>query len=158
MSTTTKAERRVLTFGTLDQVMPEVDRLLERGHTTVGNWSLGQICNHLAGAFRVSVEGTPFKAPWLLRKLVAPFFLRRMLKSGRMPEGVKLPESALPKPGLDARAEAEALRASIRHYAAHTGPVADHPFFGTVGRETWERIHLIHCAHHLGYVVPDGPG
>ena len=47
-----------------------------------------------------------------------------------MPEGLKLPEVVLPKPGLDARAEAEALRAALRLFAAHTGPMADHPFFG----------------------------
>ena len=40
------ASRRALTFESLDRVMPDVDRLLE-GHTTVGTWTLGQICNHL---------------------------------------------------------------------------------------------------------------
>ena len=42
--------------------MPEVDRLLQ-GHRTVGNWSLGQICNHLAGSFIYSVEGFPAQGP-----------------------------------------------------------------------------------------------
>ena len=39
-------KRRALSFATLDGVMPDVDHLLT-GHTTVGQWSLGQICNHL---------------------------------------------------------------------------------------------------------------
>ena len=39
--------RRAIQFESLDEIMPEVDRLLE-GHTTVGNWSLAQICRHLA--------------------------------------------------------------------------------------------------------------
>jgi hypothetical protein len=30
--------------------MPDVDRLL-RGHTTLGSWSLGEICGHLTQAF-----------------------------------------------------------------------------------------------------------
>ncbi len=154
----TTAARRPLQFATLDEVMPEVDRLIERGHTTVGKWTLGQICNHLAGALTKSVEGIPFRAPWILRKTIAPFFLRRLLRTGRMPEGFRLPESALPKPGLDARAEAETLRAALRFYAAHTGPMASHPFFGAIGRETWDRIHLIHCAHHLSFSLPDRSG
>ena len=48
-ASTTKTERRALSFTSLAEVMPEVDRLFQ-GHRTVGNWSLGQICNHLAGA------------------------------------------------------------------------------------------------------------
>ena len=34
------AKRRTLAFDSLDQVMPEVDRLLE-GYTLGGNWTLG---------------------------------------------------------------------------------------------------------------------
>lgn len=150
----TTAARRPLRFTTLDEVMPEVDRLVERGHSTVGKWTLAQICSHLAGALTASTREIPFQAPWVLRKTIAPFFLRRMLRTGRMPEGFKLPEAALPKPGLDARAEAETLRAALRGYADHTGPMASHPFFGAVGREGWDQIHLIHCAHHLSFALP----
>ncbi len=148
------AARRELTIDSLGRVMPEVDRLLE-GHETVGRWSLGQICHHLAGAFIVSVEGTTFRAPWLLRMAVAPFALRRVLKTGRIAEGIKLPEQALPRPSLDARAEAEALRAALRLYEAHTGPMAAHPFFGPLDRDRWTRLHCIHCAHHLSFARPD---
>ena len=33
------------------------------GHTTVGNWSLGQICNHLTKALTASVDGYPVQGP-----------------------------------------------------------------------------------------------
>ena len=110
-------ERRPLTFASLNEVMPDVDRLLN-GHTTVGKWSLGQICNHLSGAVIGSVEGFGGKAPWLIRKTIGPIIKRQILCAGRMREGMKLPEQFLPKPGLDPRAEAEALRAGaapVRH-------------------------------------------
>ena len=42
-------ERRVLDFARLDDVMPDVERLLA-GHRTVGNWTLGQTLNHLKTA------------------------------------------------------------------------------------------------------------
>jgi hypothetical protein len=71
-----------------------------------------------------------------------------------MDEGVKLPKEFLPRPGLDARAEAEALRAALRLYAAHAGPVAEHPFFGRISRDEWTRLHCIHWAHHLSFVHP----
>ena len=43
--------RRTLRYESLDEVMADVERLLE-GHTTVGHWSLAQICRHLATATR----------------------------------------------------------------------------------------------------------
>ena len=150
------AGRRTLSFASLEEIMPDVDRLLEGDHATVGNWSLGQICNHLAGTFTASVDGVAFKAPWLVRKTIAPIFKKKLFQSGRMREGITIPEAALPKPGLDARGEAERLRAALQRYATHTGAVADHPFFGPLTRDEWTRIHCIHCAHHLSFALPGG--
>jgi hypothetical protein len=45
--------RRTLRYESFDDVMPGVERLL-KGHTTVGNWSLAQICRPLAMAIRCS--------------------------------------------------------------------------------------------------------
>jgi Protein of unknown function (DUF1569) len=145
--------RRTLKFSNLAEVMPEVDRLLE-GHTTVGKWSLGQICNHLTKSLVGSVEGINVKAPWLVRKTLGVVAKRRILRTGAMRAGVKLPERFLPRPGLDARAEAEALRGALGLYSTHTGPMADHPFFGPMSRDEWTRIHCIHHAHHLSFARP----
>ena len=49
-------DRRVLSFDRIDQVMPEVHRLVP-AHETVGNWSLGAICKHLEDSFNGSIEG-----------------------------------------------------------------------------------------------------
>ena len=106
----TTTARRPLKFESLDQVMPDVDRLLQ-GHRTVGNWSLAQICNHLTVAIVGSVEGYPKKAPWLIRKTLGPFVLKRLMKTEQIDEGIKTLDEFVPKPGLDSRAEAEALRA-----------------------------------------------
>jgi len=150
------ANRRALSFSTVDQVMPDVDRLLDLGYTPLGKWSLGQVCNHLTKGVTGTVEEDPSikKAPWLLRRLVAPIVLNRVLKSGRMPEGLNGPPALMPNTGLDDRAEAEALRAALRLYSSHTGPVADHPFFGSLTRDQWDRLHRLHCAHHLSFLLP----
>jgi hypothetical protein len=144
-----------VTFSSLEEVMPDVGRLLH-GYRTVGKWSLGQICNHLSHAIAGSVDGFQVKAPWLLRMTIGPFILRKILKEGTMREGVQVPEEILPKPGLDDRAEAEALRAAVRLFGAHTGPLVPHPLGATLSRADWERLHCIHCAHHLSFAIPDG--
>ncbi|SIO43756.1 Protein of unknown function [Singulisphaera sp. GP187] len=149
------AERRTLSFATLDRVMPDVDQLLE-GHETVGNWSLGQICNHLATAITASVDGIPIRAPWIYRKTIGVMARRRLFQSGRMATGFQLPAQYCPKPGLDARAEAEALRATLRYYAGFQEPLAMHPLFGWLTRDQWDRLHVIHCAHHLSFARPQG--
>lgn len=143
--------RRPLEFSTLSEVMPEVDRLLA-GHETVGNWNLGQICNHLSSAIIGSVDGYPYRLPWIIRKTVGPWIIRGIIRKRKFPTGIKASEKLIPKLGLDSRAEAEALRAAIWLFLSHTGPYASSPLNGPLTRETWEQFHYIHCAHHLGFV------
>ncbi len=146
--------RRSLTFANLDAMMAEVDRLLA-GHRALGRWSLGQVCNHLAMTLRYSAEGFPSRAPWPVRMLVGPILKRRILRRGKFPDGLKIPGADAPGPGLDDRAEAEALRATVRLLAAHAGPLAPHPVFGRIGDDDWRRLHCIHAAHHLGFLSPE---
>ncbi len=148
------AERRTLIFTGLNDVMPEVDRLL-LGYRTLGAWSLGQVCNHLSAAIIGSVEGFPFGPPPILRKTVGPMLFRRMLRNGKFPQGVKIPAEFEPGPGLDDRAEAEALRASINYFRAHGGPWAEHPVGGPITRESWDQFHALHAAHHLSLILPE---
>jgi hypothetical protein len=85
---------------------------------------------------------------------MGPFVKRQLFKTGQMREKIQLPEKFLPKPGLDARAEAEALRGALQMYSTHSGPLADHPMFGPLNRDEWTRLHCIHTAHHLSFVLP----
>jgi hypothetical protein len=148
------ANRRELKFASLEDVMPEVERLL-RGHKTVGNWSLGQICNHLAIPLRLPVHGYDGPMPpWLVRKVLAPVILRRILQTEKMREGASAPDALQPKPGVDARQEADALRLAIAELLAYHGPVHPHPFFGKMSHDEWVRLSRIHCAHHLSFALP----
>ena len=146
-------ERRTVEFARLDEVMPEVNRLLA-GCTTVGNWSLGQICKHLNAAIRSSVEGYGANAPWLIRATLGRVFKRKILRTGRIAEGIKTSPTLIPTPGLDDRAEAEALRAAIAYYLAHSEKRALHPFFGRMTAAEYDRLHCVHCAHHLSFALP----
>lgn len=148
------SERRKLNFGSLDEVMPEVDRLLV-GYEAKGRWSLGQICQHLAKGLHLTVDGKPIRGYALLRWTVGPFARRHMFRTRSMPSGIKLPVASLaPGTNLDDRAEAEALRASIRVFLATDGPYTAHPIFGPLSEEEWRQLHAIHAAHHLGFLKP----
>ncbi|QEH32566.1 hypothetical protein OJF2_10430 [Aquisphaera giovannonii] len=153
------SNRRPLSFGSLSEVMPEVDRLL-LGYEARGRWSLGQVCQHLARTIRFGVEGSSRRLPWLLRRTVGRAICGRVLATGRMPEGIPAPRGAglVPQARADDRAEAEALRATIRYFQGIAGPLPEHPFFGPLTREEWERLHCIHSAHHLSFLRPGSEG
>lgn len=145
-----ESRRRPLHFTSLDEVMPDVERLLI-GHTTVGRWSLAQICSHLAMAVNYSVDGYPGLGPWVLRRTIGPWAVRRTFRTGRVPQGLPLPRKYHPQPGSEARTEAEALRAALARFTAHIGPPVEHPFGGRLTRADWHRFHAVHCAHHLSF-------
>jgi len=119
--------------------MPDVDRLLG-GNTTVGNWSLGQICHHLTKSVTWSVDG------WIVRRTIGPLDLGRILKSGTFPGFVKSPSKYPPQPSVDNRAEAEALWAALWLFASHSGPLRAQPMAGTIPRDDWERFHYLRFA------------
>lgn len=144
--------RRTLSFNNLDEVMPDVERLLE-GHTTVGTWTLAQICRHLATVMRRVVD-LPASTPQDPSLWVGEERKRQVLESGTIPEGLPGPPEVLPVETLGEREEAEGLRQAIAHYKASSGPVIAHRFFGPLSKPEWDRLQLIHVAHHLSFVVP----
>ncbi|MEJ7640088.1 MAG: DUF1569 domain-containing protein [Singulisphaera sp.] len=144
--------RRPLRYESFDAIMPDVERLLE-GHTTVGHWSLAQICRHVATVMRRVVD-LPASTPHDATQEVGEERKRQVFESGMIPEGIPAPPAVLPAGSLDEREEAEGLRRVIAHYKASPGPVVPHRLFGPLTGEEWDRIQCIHCAHHLSFAVP----
>jgi hypothetical protein len=132
-------------------VLPEVERLLA-GHTTAGRWTLGQICNHLATAIRLTLD-VPARLTEQTRE--QDITRRRFFQQGRFPEGMEAPIPVLlPRSDLDARSEAEALRGAIDRLVSASGLLPAHPRLGPLTKEEWVRFHCMHCAHHLGFAEP----
>jgi hypothetical protein len=147
--------RRVVRFHELRDVVSEVERLLP-GHRTLGRWTLAQICNHLAGALRCTVEGFPadLSVPWIVQQTAGRVAFRVILATGWIIEGFKLPAKYLPAAELDAAQEAAALAKAIERFETSPTPLAPHFLFGPLTRQQWARYHCIHCAHHLSFVIP----
>ncbi len=148
-------DRRQLSFASLDEVMPEVERLLA-GHATVGQWSLGQICNHLASAIQLMIDGAPGATSVSVSEDPRYALIRqRFFRSGKFPDGQTPPFSEMvPGADLDDRAQAEALRHGLVRFQSAAGPFHRHPVLGAMTRDDWVRFHCLHAAHHLGFAVP----
>jgi len=150
---TIRPKRRWLRFESLEEAGAEAQRLLESGYERAGNWDLGQVCHHLARALDLSRTGFQFAWPSRM-KILGPFILPIVLKTRWIPTGVKLPKGAEPVSGLDQTKEVEDLVRALREFHDHPGKCAVHPFFGEMSAQQWKRYHLVHCEHHLRFLIP----
>ena len=113
---------RDLDFRKFTDVYAELNRLVEYGYTKHGNWTLGQICAHLSIFVEGSIEG--FKGPpvpWY-RRMLAPLFVRWMLKRRRMPAGAKTLKQCLgvlAPAGMRRRLSIQRDRKSTRLNSSH---------------------------------------
>lgn len=147
------AARRPLSFSDLSEVMPDVRRSMS-GHRTVGHWSLGQVCRHLADSFDASIDGFGTRRHWIKRTLMGKRMLHYVFTKG-IPTDYTVTNRLTPPPGIDLDQTATALSRAIERYRSHQGRLHFHPLFGTLSRADWDRLQCIHCAHHLSFVIPD---
>jgi hypothetical protein len=145
---------RNLEFRTGKEVAAELDRLHAGGYEKAGNWDLAQTCDHLGFFIRESLDGFTFRVPWLFKVLFGRLVLRRILRQRRMKAGVPTPQKPLPAPGGDESAAVERLKHILARLDAHEGELHPSPFFGYLTPAEWRELHLIHCAHHLGFLIP----
>src|SRR5574342_33702 len=87
-------QRRQLRFESLDDILAEVERLASsKNIRAVGNWTSGQVLQHLAATMNGSIDGFPTFVPAPVRLLLRLFMKRRFL-TRPMPPGFQLPKNA----------------------------------------------------------------
>lgn len=153
-------KNRTLSFVELQQVMPEVYRLRDQGYTRMGSWDLVQTCEHLADWMSFSCDGFP-RPPWfiawmfpLVRLTVGKSALKKILKAGSMGAGMPtMPETVYEAGGSQEQA-IERLARSLERLSEAKGALYPSPVFGAMTKEELVRLQLVHCAHHLGFLIP----
>jgi hypothetical protein len=144
-------ERRCLVFESIEAIMPDVDRLIA-GHVTVGRWTLGAICDHLARTIDLTLNTAATDVPATREQAI---YRRLFFRAAVFPEGQTIPlESQEPATDADVRTSAEELRGAVARLALHDGGFATHPMLGAMTREQWLLFHARHAAHHLSFAVP----
>jgi hypothetical protein len=147
---------RRLEFRGFADALAEVDRLHRHGYQRAGQWDLAQVCDHLTYFLKGSLDGHTFRVPWLFKFLFGRMVLRRILKGRKMKSGVFTPQKPLPAPGGDEAAAVTRFRQVVQRLEDHKGELHASPFFGYLTPDQWRELHLIHAAHHLGFLVPNG--
>jgi hypothetical protein len=152
------ANRRLLHFDSIDQMLEEVDRLVAAERCgrllQLGNWTLGQALGHLATWSEFSYTGVPLKPPffirWLLR-LQKNSFLYKPMRAG-----VRIPGVNGGTLGTQPMALDEALRRfkSICQRLKTEPPSAPSPIFGQMTLDESIALALRHAELHLGFFAP----
>lgn len=146
--------RRALRFHDFDQALADADRLLAAGYDRVGNWSLGQIADHLAKVITFSLDGFPSMMPWPLRLAARWFALGAILRHKVFRSTITAPSYLMPTDAVADREAVERLRSATARFVAHAGPLHPSPAFGRLTPQQWREVHLWHCEHHLSFLVP----
>lgn len=152
---TAKVEgRRTLDYRSYDELLADADKLSHGNVKAIGNWSAGQVFQHLATAYNGSIDGLPAPFPWYMR-FMARLFKKKIL-AGSMPPGLKVPSElakvVMPEPTATEEGLAN-LHAAVERLQREPHR-ANNPIFGKLSREEWDRVHLIHANLHMSFLIP----
>ena len=151
------AGRRTLKFTTLDDILTEVERLNQGKVRAIGNWSPGQVLQHLTVPMTWCLDGAKVTAPWYIR--VVGWFMKNRFLVNPMPPGFALPKATAEYlvPGTTSWQEGlQAIRAAIARLKAEAQRHPS-PFLGVLTREQWDQLHCRHSELHLSFLIPE-PG
>lgn len=156
-ATTERPVRRKLHFDSVAQAIAEGKRIAdwERSGKAryAGNWTAGQILNHLGAWAEYAFTGAPLRVPWFIKVLGRPMkkgILRRGMPAGsripRVPNGTLATERVSAEEGL-ARFEAALQRLEKE------SPPDRHPIFGAMPHADWIALNLRHAELHMSFVT-----
>jgi len=145
------AGRVQLRFENLDDMLAYAERLVRGGTTQLGNWSLGQVLQHLALIQNASIDGYPKLFPRPVRFILKVFFKRWLLRRGFPPSGPNV--KTLTPEAIDAPIALANLRTATERVKTETKR-AENPGFGKMSLDEWNLLYLRHAELHLSFCVP----
>jgi len=158
IDTSKVADRRILRFKDIDELLSETDRLVAADRAgrlrQLGNWTLGQTLGHLATWGEFIYTGAPLKPPFFIRWLIR--LKKRRFLTGPLPAGVKIPKVAGGTLGTEPRSLDDGLAAyrAVMLRLKAEAPTLPSAIFGKLTHEETIALALRHAELHLGFFVP----
>ena len=148
--------RRNARYETLDELLADAERLSAAPVTTLGNWNLGQILEHIGVTMNFAIDGAPFQPPWIIRVVGRAFLKRRFLEKP-LPAGFQMPQRAaetiVPPSTTTVEQGLSTLRQSIARLKSDPTRVPN-GILGPLTREEWDKFILRHAELHMSFVAP----
>jgi hypothetical protein len=155
MVDTKKTLRRKIQYANLDELVADAQRLVSLDATTTGNWSAGQIFEHLARVMEKSIDGfvTP-PLPWIVR-LGLRIFLKNKILNQPMSPGFKLPkraEAEIVADLIDEQKSLAHLKRAVSRLKSETERKPS-PFLGQLTLDEWNQLHTRHAEMHMSFLA-----
>ena len=154
MATAEKLARRHVHYDSLAELLDDARRINSSDTTTVGEWSQGQIFQHLGVTVDSSVNGFGFSAPWPMRFMLITFMKKKFLTKP-LPAGFKVPaklRKAIPADATTTDEGLKLLEDAIQQFDA-ADSFAPHPFLNQLTRDEWIAFHLRHAELNMSFIV-----
>ncbi|MFI4882205.1 MAG: DUF1569 domain-containing protein [Phycisphaerales bacterium JB064] len=159
---TKTATRRDLRFASFDEVAADLDRLEAAMNTgtlaATGNWTPGQVFDHLAKFLQFAYDGFPSKAPPPVRWIARMMLKKKAANSeDPIPSGFKLPKQAsalLPREDMSDQQGLEYLRSQVARVQNGEKMTQPSPLLGRLTPEEWVTLQRKHMALHLSFLDP----
>lgn len=148
-----KCRRQRLHFENLESAIAHAKSLQNSGYEQLGNWSLGQICNHLAQTVNLSVNGFPLRLPSPIAAVLRWAFFNlpgvpRVMGSIRLPTSRDLSQKA----PCDDQAGIDRLIRATERLTAPDAKLKANPLLGKLTLPQWQRFHGWHAERHLSFL------
>ena len=141
--------RREVRYKSMDDLLEDARCCVADGSTTIGNWSISQIYQHLTDVLHAGIDGFPPSGFWLFRLIARMFFKNKMLTDGLEP-GFKNPRlKPADIPIADALAQ---FVTAIERFQANPER-APHPWWGAFTSEEAVQFQLRHSELHMSFIV-----
>lgn len=151
-------DHRKLRFTSIADLRAEVERVAAAERTGMlrrsGNWTVGQVFNHLATWMEFGWKPCPIRPPFFIRWIVKGR-KAKYLNEG-MPAGVRIPRVE----GGTLGTEPATLEDGLRRYMAaidrteREAPMEPSPIFGPLTHQEFINGQLRHAELHLGFLHP----
>jgi hypothetical protein len=158
---TKTANRREVRYLTIDDLLRDMDKVIASEKagtlTRTGNWTPGQVFNHLATWIDYGYQGFPPKAhpPFFIRWLLM-MKKKKMIRNG-MPLGVKIPgikDGTLGCENCSTEIGAAKLLASLARLKNREPVKFESPAFGPMSDDERIAFQLRHAETHMGFLHP----
>ncbi len=155
IQTSKVSDRRTLSFQSLDDILADAEALAAGDIRTMGNWTSGQIVDHVAALIELSIDGFTMKAPLPLR--IFGRLMRNMALNKPMRPGFKMPKKfAAMAPRPDVQWDAALARLRSVGQRVRDGEQMQHPspMLGRMSHEDWVKLHCRHAELHFSFMHP----
>jgi len=142
--------RRTVRYESFAELLADAERHAQPDVRALGNWSPGQIYEHLARSLDVAIDGGSFQLPAPARWIMS-LLLKRKFLYGTLPAGFKTSADMIPKEAATEAGLASLQKAITRQETESER--AMHPGFGHITRAEWDAFNLRHAEMHMSFLV-----